>query len=320
MRRAGRGAALLAPALAVFTIAGCAGRPRQLVDAQVPGASEVLWTQRDSVLAVALHGRGLSLLESSNGRERRAWRLAEVPPHAAHGLAVSGAGETLAVATSDSVRVFAGRDLAPLLAAPGRAEAVALSDDGTRLLWSDGTISRLIDVRTGALRRDGMLPMVRGGVCWAAPLGLFVFPYGRELKFIREDLLPDVALGPFLDAVPRRIALSPTGNTLAVAESTTHVSFWDVKARRMRWRLQLEGPARFEHLALSRDALLLATSLGGRARVLWAYSGRVAAEWAPHKGADVLDLAFASDGRRLATVGADGSVRTWAMPARPGRR
>jgi WD40 repeat protein len=42
------------------------------------------------------------------------------------------------------------------------------------------------------------------------------------------------------------------------------------------------------------------------------------ADWAPHEGADVEDLAFASDGARLATAGANGSVRTWAMPTATG--
>ena len=309
-------AALILPVVAVLVIAGCAGRPRQLVDAKVPGASEILWTQHDSVLAVSLRGRGLALLESGSGAERHAWRLPEVPAHAAYGLAASGAGETLAVATADSVRVFAGRGLAPLFAAPGRAEALALSGDGTRLLWSDGNVVRSLDVPSGRQHPDVMLPMGRGSLR-ATPLGRFVFPTGREVTFAGDHLEPDFALGPFLDAPPRRVALSPTGNTIAVAESTTHVSFWDVNARRMRWRLQLDRSGRFDGLALSRDALLLATAHAGRVRVRWAYTGRAVADWAPHNGAEVLDLAFADDGRRLATVGGDGGVRTWAMPAPP---
>jgi len=42
--------------------------------------------------------------------------------------------------------------------------------------------------------------------------------------------------------------------------------------------------------------------------VLWARSGRALADWAPHEGAEVQDLAFASDGSRLATVGEDDAV------------
>ena len=44
------------------------------------------------------------------------------------------------------------------------------------------------------------------------------------------------------------------------------------------------------------------------------------ADWTPHEGAAVEDLAFASDGSRLATVGDNGTVRTWAMPAAPRAR
>ena len=81
-----------------------------------------------------------------------------------------------------------------------------------------------------------------------------------------------------------------------------------------RRRLLLGGAGRFQMLALSPDAQLLAMSFGARARVLWVRSGRAVADWAPHDGADVKDIAFAADGSRLATVGAGGEVRTWAMP------
>src|SRR5262249_24526336 len=99
------------------------------------------------------------------------------------------------------------------------------------------------------------------------------------------------------------------------------VSYWDLPSRHCLRRLLLGENAGCEHLAISLDARLLATSIGGRARVLWAASGRALADWTPHAGADVQDLAFASDGSRLATVGESGVVRTWMMPTpRGGRR
>ena len=107
-------------------LAGCAGRPKLVAEASAPGASEVRWAWHDSMLVVALGGWGVSLVESRSGREQTAWRLAEVPSRSAHGLAVSAAGETLAVATADSVRVFTTRGLRPLLAPRQRGHARAL--------------------------------------------------------------------------------------------------------------------------------------------------------------------------------------------------
>src|SRR5215471_12039825 len=111
--------------LTMIAVAGCAGRPHMVEEASAPGASEVRWACHDSLLVVSLGGWGVSLIESQSGHERAGWRLPEIPSQSAHGLAVSGAGETLAVATADSVRVFATRDLRPLFAAAGSAATLA---------------------------------------------------------------------------------------------------------------------------------------------------------------------------------------------------
>ena len=44
--------------VALFALAGCAGRPHLLAEASAPGASEVRWACHDSLLVVALGGRG----------------------------------------------------------------------------------------------------------------------------------------------------------------------------------------------------------------------------------------------------------------------
>ncbi|HXS83636.1 MAG TPA: hypothetical protein VN896_13045 [Methylomirabilota bacterium] len=318
LRAVGLGTLVLACCCA-SPLTGCAGRPRLLAEADAPGAADVHWACHDSLLAVALHGWGVSLVDSRSGREQAAFRLPEIPPHAARGLDVSAAGETLAVATADSVRVFATRGLQPLLAAPGNAATLALSADGSQLLWSDGALGRLIEVQTGRTRWQGALAAGPGALLWAEPLAHFLVPLDLRVISAAEDDWPSFTLDTFEGARPWKLALPSAGTTLAVAESTMHVSMWDLPSKRFRRRLVFGGEGRLEHIALSRDALLLATSLGGRTRVLWARSGRTVADWAPHGGAEVEDLAFSADGSRLATAGAN-VVRTWAMPAAPGRR
>lgn len=298
--------------------AGCAGAPRKLVDATVDGGSEVRWLAGDSLLAVALLGRGVAVVDAASGEERAAWRSPTLPSHSAHGLAVSAGGETLAVATEDSVRVLRSRDAALLRAAPGGGQSMALSGDGQLLAWSDGTFGRTLDTHDGHILWQGEMHAGRNALAWSPASGWFAWTESRRIVFLGPDSTLAGELGPFLEAHPSQIAFSGSGQMLAVAESTEFVSFWDTHAHVMRWRLQLAGAARFERMALSSDTWYLATAFEGRARILWAYTGHRVADWSPHAGAAVRDLAFSRDGRRLATVGADGHLRIWAVP--PPRR
>src|SRR5580765_7144365 len=162
-------------------LAGCAGRPKLVAEASAPGASEVRWAGHDSLLVVALEGWGVALVDSRSGREQTAWRLPEVPSRSAHGLAVSAAGETLAVAMADSVRVFITRGLHPLFARPGNAEALALSGVGSQLLWTDGASGELLDVGSGETRWQGMLEAGPGALQWAEPLARFIVAQGPRV-------------------------------------------------------------------------------------------------------------------------------------------
>ncbi len=295
-------------------LTGCAGRPRELLDATVDGGSEVRWVHGDSLIAVALLGRGVALIDATTGEQRSAWRTLSLPSHPARGLAASALGETLAVATEDSVRVLLAPGCTPVMAAPGGGVALALSADGRHLAWSDGTVGRILETASGRVLRESAMFVGRNGIAWSARTRGFAWTDSRMVAFLKGDTIFAGELGPFMDACPTQLAFSESGRTLAVAESTMFVSFWDTASRRARWRLRLEGRARFERMALSADNAYLATSFEGRARVVWAYTGGAVADWTPHGGAAVRDLAFSRDGRRLATVGAEGHLRVWALP------
>ena len=326
--------ALLALSLCGVGGVGCAGAPKLALDTTVDAGSEVRWLAGDSLIAVALLGRGVAIVDAASGEERAAWRLPTLPPHAAHGLAVSAGGETLAVATGDSVRVLRARDGAQLMATPGGGVALALSGAGDELAWSDGTFGRVVETRDGRIRWQGRMPAGRHGVAWSPASGAFAWTDSRRVRFLggptvnlavvdtaddaADDIAADSALvgeiGPFMDAAPTQLAFSASGYTLAVAESTDYLSFWDTRKYRMSWRLKLAGRARVERMAVSADAWYVATAYEGRARLLWAYTGRKVADWSPHSGAAVRDLAFSRDGRRLATIGANGHLRVWIVP------
>lgn len=325
-------AAIAGLALAACGVAtsGCARSPMLVLDATVDGGSEVRWLAGDSLIAVALLGRGVAIVDAESGEERAAWRLPTLPAHVAHGLAVSAGGETLAVATNDTIRVLRARTAAQLAAFPGGGQALALSGDGRLLAWSDGTLGRVVDTRDGRALTQLFMLVGRNGLVWSPDDGSFAWTDVRQLQFLatssglggKADSVgagggrgePTADLGPFVDARPTQLVYSANGRTLAVAESTDYVSFWDTRLRRIGWRLRLGGRARFERMAMSADTWYLATTYEGRARILWAYTGRGVADWSPHAGAAVRDMAFSRDGRRLATVGADGHVRVWQVP------
>lgn len=315
--------ALALSALVALLAAGCARAPKLELDMLVAGASEVRWLAGDSTLAVALLGRGVAILDAVSGQERSAWRQPSLPSHAVRGLATSATGETLAVATEDSVRVVRARDGAQLFAAAGGGMALALSGDGRALAWSDGAYGRVLDVPGGGVRSEHSLPARRNGLVWSPATGTFAWTDARAVRFISVDSGPgDHVAGelvPFAEAPPTQLSMSRTGVVLAVAESTEVVSFWDVRGARELRRLRLPASARFERMAMSADTRYLGLAHEGRARILNAASGQALAEWDPHSGGAVRDLAFSRDCRRLATVGPDGHVRIWTVPALPTR-
>ncbi len=296
----------------------CAHTPRLELDTVVAGASEVRWLAGDSTIAVALLGRGVAIVDAATGEERAAWRQAALPAHPARGLATSALGETLAVATEDSVRVIRARDGALLFSAQGGGLVLALSGDGRALAWGDGTYGRVLDVPSGRVRSEHAATADRSGLLWSTATASFAWTDAHTVRFEDADGRLVGELAPFEDAAPSQLALSVHGVIMAVAESTTFVSFWDVRGAHEQRRLRLEGGARFERMAFSADTRYLGLARDGRARILAALTGHTLADWQPNSGGAVRDMAFSRSGDRLATVGPDGHVRLWEVP--PTRR
>jgi WD40 repeat protein len=109
------------------------------------------------------------------------------------------------------------------------------------------------------------------------------------------------------------LAFSPDGGTLAVGEPS-YVTLCDVPTGRLRARVRL-GKYPIHGLAFSPDGrTLVAGTREGRLVVLDARTGAVQVTWPGHKpGTGVVSVAFARDGKTLATSGTDGAVRLWQV-------
>jgi WD40 repeat protein len=148
-----------------------------------------------------------------------------------------------------------------------------------------------------------------------------------------REVLPAVEVGKECG----RIQLSPTGDTLAVAESgRPFVTFWDRSgaAPKKGVEVQVEavgGNERVLKLEFSADGRRLAAEVGmvgpsNRTAVLWDLSGEQPRELASYRRATFHPLSLSPDGTRLATAQAEKvflrggrpgeKERTWTFPAR----
>jgi WD40 repeat protein len=117
----------------------------------------------------------------------------------------------------------------------------------------------------------------------------------------------------------RRAILSPDGRILAAIAGTNHVELWDVATVSRRTVFTLD-PAPGPSVALSPDGILLAATAGpddvDHAVRLWdTDTGELLGACEGHKQ-PVWAIAFAPDGRTLASSSDDGTVKLWNLATR----
>ncbi|WP_067272994.1 nSTAND1 domain-containing NTPase [Streptomyces jeddahensis] len=129
---------------------------------------------------------------------------------------------------------------------------------------------------------------------------------------------------PGHDGVVSSVAYAPDGRTLASGGHDRTVRLWDTAGRALGEPLRLPtGPVGAVAFAPADRDLLVATGKGGGIQ-LWDVRDRerpraLGRPLISHDEENIVSVAFAPEGRTLATAGDDGTVRLWDLsdPARP---
>ncbi len=176
---------------------------------------------------------------------------------------------------------------------------------------------KLFDVTTGSERLT--IPGVRISTSAASSFFLAFSPDGQMLAVVVDevvkffDTVSGEELGLILAQGPFAISLSPDGQTLATTGWSSNLILWDV-ASRQEIRSMGEQMMGADRVVWSPDGTTLAVSgvHGGDVQLWNAADGRLALTLSGHKDA-VGWLAFSPDGRLLATVSRDVTLRVWDL-------
>ncbi|HLW64272.1 MAG TPA: WD40 repeat domain-containing protein [Gemmataceae bacterium] len=238
--------------------------------------------------------------------------------------------------------VLAGREECAFDVLQSDVPSLVFSPDGKRLAAASRMIGQgrplaIWDVATGQIAPMPALDAAGRGLRDQAAVAFS--PNGRHIAFgsrnigaagggPRSELYvwdPStgkdlVQMTPPIDA--RFLAFLPDNQTLAVAGFNQRVVLWDVAAKKERYSLALANGNFTGPMAISPDGRLLALgvinadSSMGKVVVWELASGFLRHEFEGHAGL-ITALAFAPDGRMLATGGSDTTIVLWDLGRSP---
>jgi WD40 repeat protein len=291
----------------------------------------------DGTKLIAVAGNRLVIVaDAATGAEL--FRLGETREEGA-AVAFSADGKTLiAAGRNQLIRSWdldSGKILRTVQLPPTAGASLALSADGQRLAHTDADPNvpvRVLDATSGReLARFGK-PLA--GAQSAEVLQVQMAPDGKVVvtaeSAARRLLLWDAVKGQALrglqdgGAVTSGLVFSPDSRMLAAGDNDA-VSVWETATGKRRRRLQTDQRP-VTVLAFSPDSRYLLA--GAQARdsasaagaALWDLAGqRLLARFGSHAGG-VRAVAYAPDGKRVATAGADGTVLIWDVATQQARR
>jgi len=196
------------------------------------------------------------------------------------------------------------------LRASGPVRAFAFRGDGARFVaTNDHGPLRVIDTATGKL--VGELAGHRGWVHTIAFADGHVASAGHDNTLRMWDAERGAELWRNADTRVGALALSPDGTRLATTDDVGRIHLWDAATGKQLRQLDT-GDNRWGYVvAFSRDGTRVAAG-NRRVRVFLVETGKVLATLEVDKKR-VTAIAFSGNGSRLATAGADNSVRLWRL-------
>jgi len=310
---------LAAGGLEVWRIGAAGGVPERLayVNDFLPGLFDMQFSPDGETLALASYGM-IDLRSTADGRSRLAITGMDGP---VNGVAYSPTGAFLAAACQDGTARFYqasdGRYLAlvgeptqPLLAAD-------FSSDGRWLAFSgENMLVQIFRVKDGVLMYGLREPFVgyelrfspnSNQIASLTTSGVRL----REMDATEEKII--LGLEHWVGGVGLTdMAYSPGQEFLALVGNDV-VRVLDPLTGELIYTLYEPGGALPWAVAFSPDNAFLAVGWSdGHIRLYWAQDGRSLHGWTGHPGS-VSRLAFTRDGRLLASLGEEGTLRLWGI-------
>jgi WD40 repeat protein len=262
----------------------------------------------------------LQVWDSATGKEQRRLRLSNTG--AGRVAEISADGKTAVVALADgTVRFFdTARGEEGLLL--GGADAVnvyalSLSADGKTLVTANGTTAVVWQAPVGSIG-----PKVAGVANLSA---VAITPNGKQFVLARPDqslrlmdsatgnevkvLQPAAPRSPAFQGLPRHLAISPDGRLLAYNAGEPVVTVFSLETGQVVTRLSQQNGV--QGITFSPNGRFLAVGGFPGVHVYGIYSGRELRVLEARPGMASPLVAFSPDGRTVAAMAQDGSLRLW---------